>query len=126
MLNSNKKNFRNIQVPMNLYPFTFHTHHHFTFYTLSGRIGKVVASNVEGCKIKSLLSSSCTDLYNTIYSMFIPCMRRSRGTAHHCWGCDQSIGCTVSGVVIRSSLWSTETISSTLGYFKRLLQAVDN
>ena len=31
--------------------------------TLSGRIGKVVASRAEGCKIKSPLWLSCTNLY---------------------------------------------------------------
>ena len=32
-------------------------------YTLSGRVGKVVASHAEGCKIQSRLGLSCTDLY---------------------------------------------------------------
>ena len=31
--------------------------------TLIGRIGKVVASHAEGCKIESRLWLSCTDLY---------------------------------------------------------------
>ena len=33
------------------------------FYKLSGRIGKVVASNADGCKIEPRLWLSCTDLY---------------------------------------------------------------
>ena len=33
------------------------------FDTLSGSIGKVVASHVGGCKIESRLWLSCTDLY---------------------------------------------------------------
>ena len=33
------------------------------WHTLSCRIGKVVASHAEGCKIKSWLWLSCTDLY---------------------------------------------------------------
>ena len=33
------------------------------FQTLSSRIGKVVTSHAEGCKIKSRLWLSCTDLY---------------------------------------------------------------
>ena len=42
------------------------------------------------------------------------------------WGCDQSIGSTVSGAIVRSWLWSTATRSSPLGYFSKLLQVVDN
>ena len=42
------------------------------------------------------------------------------------WGCDQSIGSTVSDAIVRSWLWSTATRGSTLGYFSRLLQVVDN
>ena len=34
-----------------------------TFHTLNGRIGKVVATHAEGCKIESILWLSCTDLY---------------------------------------------------------------
>ena len=41
-------------------------------------------------------------------------------------GCDQSIGSTVSDVIVRIWLWSTATRSSPLGYFGRLLQVVDN
>ena len=37
------------------------------------------------------------------------------------WGCDQSIGSTVSDVIGRSWLWSTSTSNSPLGYFSRLL-----
>ena len=38
----------------------------------------------------------------------------------------QSIGSTVSDVIVRSSLWSTATRSSPLDYFSKLLQVVDN
>ena len=48
------------------------------------------------------------------------------GTTHEGRGCDQSIGSTVSDVSVRSWLWSTETRSSPLDYFGRLLQVVDN
>ena len=41
-------------------------------------------------------------------------------------GCDQSIGSTVSDAIVRSWLWLTPTRSSSLGYFSRLLQVVDN
>ena len=57
---------------------------------------------------------------------FILCTRRSGGTAHDGGGCDQSIGSTVSEVIVRSWLWSTATRSSPLGYSSRLLQVVDN
>ena len=36
---------------------------HDVLSTLSGRIGQVVASHAEGCKIESRLWLSCTDLY---------------------------------------------------------------
>ena len=42
------------------------------------------------------------------------------------WGCDQSIGSTVSDPIVHSLLWSTATRSSPLGYFSILLQVVDN
>ena len=70
--------------------------------TLSGRIGKVVASDAEGCKIESRLWLSCTDLY---YAPSLLCTRRSGGTAHEGGGCDQSIGSTVSDAIVRSCLW---------------------
>ena len=57
---------------------------------------------------------------------FILCTRRSGGTAHEGGGCDQSIRSTVSEAIIRSWLWSTETRSSQLSRFSRLLQVVDN
>ena len=44
-------------------------------YTLSGRLGKMVASHAEGCKIESLLWLSCIDL-------FMLCTRRSGDTAN--------------------------------------------
>ena len=42
------------------------------------------------------------------------------------WGCNQSIGSTVSDAIVGSWLWSTATRSSQLGYFSKLLQVVDN
>ena len=61
-------------------------------YTLSGRIGKVVAS----------------DLYNAlIYIMHEVTVLEGEG-------CDQSIGSTVSNAIVRSWLWSTATRSSPL------------
>ena len=41
-------------------------------------------------------------------------------------GCNQSIGSTVSDVIVRSWLWLTATRGSPLGYFSKLLQVVDN
>ena len=52
------------------------------------------------------------------------CTRRSGGTAHHGWGCDHSIGSTVSDAIIRSWLWSTAT-RSPLGFFSRIQLIVD-
>ena len=57
---------------------------------------------------------------------FVLCTRSSGGNAHVSGGCDQSIGSTVSDVIVRSWLWSTETRNSPLGYFSKLLQVVDN
>ena len=42
------------------------------------------------------------------------------------WWSNQSIRTTVSDAIIRSWLLSTTTRSSSLGYFSRLLQVVDN
>ena len=41
-------------------------------------------------------------------------------------GYDQSIESTVSDAIVHSWLWSTASRSSPLGYFRRLLQVVDN
>ena len=56
--------------------------------------------------------------------LFILCTRSSGGTAHEGGGCDQSIGSTVSDVIVRSWLWSTATRRSLLGYFSRLLKVI--
>ena len=81
----------------------------YIYYTLSGRIGKVVASHAEGCNVRI---PAVAELHR-----FILCTRRSGGTAHAGGGCDQSIGSTVSDAIVRSWLWSTATRSSPLGYF---------
>ena len=80
-------------------------------YTLSGRIGKVVASHAEGCNVARSIQA-VAELHR-----FVLCTRRSGGTAHVAGGCDQSIGSTVSDAIVRSWLWSTATRSSPLGYF---------
>ena len=80
-------------------------------YTLSGHIGKVVASHAEGYNIARSIPA-VAELHR-----FILCTRRSVGTAHVGGGCDQSIGSTVSDAIVRSWLWSTATRSSPLGYF---------
>ena len=49
-----------------------------------------------------------------------------RGTAYEGGRGDQLIGSTVSNAIVRIWLWSTETRSSPLGYFSRLLKVVDN
>ena len=81
------------------------------YYTLSGRIGKVVASHAEGCNVARSIPA-VAELHG-----FILCTRRSGGTANVGGGCDQSIGSTVSDAIVRSWLWSTATRSSQLGYF---------
>ena len=43
--------------------------------TMSGRIGKVVASHAEGCRIESRLWLSCTDLYYAIGAQEVLPMR---------------------------------------------------
>ena len=48
---------------------------------------------------------------------FILRTRRSGSTAHESGAWDQSIGSTVSDVIVRSWFWSTATRRSTLGYF---------
>ena len=65
-------------------------------YTLSGRIGKVVASNAESCKIESRVWLSSTDL------------NYARGTQGYCsegGACNQSIGYIISDAIVRSWLW---------------------
>ena len=84
-------------------------------YTLSGRIGKVVASQFQGrFPVEQRLHR------------FILCTRPSGGTAHECGKRDKSIESTVSDAIVRRWLWSTASRSSPLGYFSRLLQVVDN
>ena len=68
-------------------------------HTLSGRIGKVVASHAEGCNVERSIPA-VTELHR-----FILCTRRSGGTAHVGGGCDQLIGSTVSDAIVRSWLW---------------------
>ena len=68
--------------------------HHSHFYTLSGRIGKVVASHAAVARRFPLRSH-----------WFIVCTRGSVGTTHEGGGCDQSIGSTVSDVIVCSWLW---------------------
>ena len=78
-------------------------------YTLSDRIGKVVASHA------TVARSSPAEVA-LIYTMHCP-----RGG-----GCDQSIGSTVSDDIVRIWLWLTETRSSPLGCFSTLLQVDEN
>ena len=56
---------------------------------------------------------------------YILCTRRSRGTANEEGGGSSHLN-LVSDAIDRSWLWSTETRSSPLGYFSRLLRVVDN
>ena len=64
----------------------------FWLHTLSDRIGKVVAPHAEGCKIESRVWLSCTNLYYARSAQGVLPMRVG--------GCDQSIGSTVSLVIV--------------------------
>ena len=90
-------------------------------YTLSGSIGKVVASHAEGPMVAR--SNPGCGWAAPIYTMH-EALRRY--TVHEGGGCDQSIGSTLSDAIVGSWLWSTATRSSPLCYFSRLLQVVDN
>ena len=83
--------------------------------TLSGRIGKVVASHA------AVARSSPAEV-GLIYTMHVAL----RGYCSWGWGCDQSIGSTVSDAIVSSWLLLTATRSSPLGCFSTLLQVVDN
>ena len=65
----------------------------FYYYTLSDRIGKVVASQA------AVARSSPSDVA-LIYTMHVAL----RGYAHEGGGCDQSIGSTISDAIVRSWL----------------------
>ena len=84
-------------------------------YTLSGRIGKVVALHAA---VARSIPLRCTDLY---YARGAQGVLPSVG-----WVCDQSIGSTVSDAIVRSWLWLTATRSSPVGCFSALLKVVDN
>ena len=83
--------------------------------TLSGRIGKVVASHVA---VTRSIPAEVALIYNMheVLSGYCPMLG----------ACDQSIGSTVSDAIVRSWLWSTATRSTPLGCFSTLLQVVDN
>ena len=88
--------------------------------TLSGRIGKVVASHVEGCKVAKSIPAMA-ELHR-----FMLCTRHSGGTADEGGEYDQSIESIFSGAIISSWLWSSATSSSLLWYYSRLLHVVNN
>ena len=71
-----------------------------TFYTLSGRIGKVAASH----------AAVARSIPAEVYTMHEASLIES----------------TVSNAIVRSWLWLTTTRSSPLGCFSTLLQVVDN
>ena len=74
----------------------------------------------------TILERELKDSHDWVNLTSILCTRHSEGTAHEDWGCDQSIGSTVSDAIVRSWLWWTATRSSPLGCFSRLLQVADN
>ena len=79
-------------------------------YTLSGNIGKVVASYDKSCRVDS----------RHRLNLFIQCTMLSGGTAHEGGGCHQSIRSTVFDAIIRSLFWSTTTSSCPSGYFSSI------
>ena len=85
-------------------------------HTLSGRIGRGVASHAE-------VASSSPAKVALFYTMHL--VLRGR-TAPEGGGYDQSIRSTASDAIVRSWLWLTATRSSQLGCFSTLLQVVDN
>ena len=82
--------------------------------TLSGRTGSALVwhSEVAGSRLTKC-SKSC-DLQPALQCAIrgaqgvVPCVG---------WGCDQSIGSTVSDAIVRSWLWLTATRNFPLGYF---------
>ena len=82
-------------------------------YTLSGRIGKVVASHAS---VARSIPAEVALIYNMHEAL--------RGTAHEGGRSDQSIGSTVFDAIVRSWLWLTATRSSSLGRFSTLLQVI--
>ena len=80
--------------------------------TLSGRIGKVVASHAEGCKVARSNPGSVAERHR-----FILCTRRSESTAHKAVGAISQLDLP-SDAIARSWLWSTATRSSPLGYVR--------
>ena len=83
--------------------------------TLSGPIGKVVASHDA---VARSIPAEVTLIYNMHYAL--------RGNCPESGGCDKLIGSTVSDATVGSCLWLTATKSSPLGCFSTLLQVVDN
>ena len=69
--------------------------------TLSGRIGKEVASHAEGWKVDFREVAVIYTIHDALGRYF----SSERG-------CDQSIGSTGSDAIVHSWLWSTETRSS--------------
>ena len=92
-------------------------------YTLSGRTGSGWPVIPKVARSRLTESSKSCDLQPVLHCAIrlaqgvLPCVR---------WGCDQSIGSTVSDAIIHSWFWSTATRSCPLGYFNNLLQVVDN
>ena len=81
--------------------------------TLSGRIGKVVASHAAVAHSEVELMQAVA---HSEVELMPLCKWRSGGTAHEGGGCDQSIGSTVSDVIVRSWLWLTATRSSSFSF----------
>ena len=84
-------------------------------FTLSGGIGKVVASHAKVARLQDRIPA-VAELHR-----FILCTRCSGGTAHEGGGCDQSIGSTICDAIVRSCCgrlqlgvphWATSVITA--------------
>ena len=87
-------------------------------YTLSGRTGCALVWHTRGRVFEPRLLQQVLRFVSPVYTVKYV---ELRGYWTWRWGCDQSIGSSVSYGIVRSWLWSTATRSSQLCYFSILL-----
>ena len=78
-----------------------------------------------GCTFDYTFDSIARCTFDSI-ALFYNMHEALRGYCPWGWGCEESIGSTVSDAIVRSWSWLTATRSSRLGCFSTLLQVVDN
>ena len=103
-------------IPQQLFLYCYVHPHPLSQSTLSSRIGKVVASHAEGCKVAG--SDPGCGWAAPIYTMH----EALRG--YWPWGWGVRPVNLISDAIVRSWLWSTATRCSQFGYFNRFLQVV--